>query len=384
MTQLQDIFSVRNGFHLAKVHYPEPDENSTLLNFVSSSEKNNGVTARVGLPKEASESDVGHAGDLTVAANGSVLSVFVQDEDFIASRDILILSPRWNMKKAERFWWCAAIRANKDKYSYGRKAYGSLKFLEVPDSAPQHIIDMGDEIPNVFGEAWNFTKDIVDELPPLSRWGEFGIDERFAESEPVGERVELPPFSEWKPFRVGDLFTVERGKSVRMLDLKEGSIPVVSATNQNNGVAGLFDIEPNRDGGFISVSANGAVGFTAVQTESCFVNGDAVTLVPLQTMGYSTLAFIAAVLYEHRHKYSYGRKANPELIRSATVGLPVAQTGEPDFHLIERYMGGCAGVPGSTAHALELTSIFHYQTQAPTPNHRSGCFVVPSALPDLR
>ncbi|OFQ93729.1 hypothetical protein HMPREF2912_11295 [Corynebacterium sp. HMSC056E09] len=336
MAQLQDIFDIRSGHSLEKI-YLDDALNSEGVNFVSRTAKNNGVSGRVVTPDEIVPANTG---EISVALGGTVLATFVQDEPFVCGRDVAILTAKTEMGLAEKLWWCAVIEANKPKYSFGRQANRTLKFLEVPDSAPQHIIDMGDEIPNVFGEVWNFTKDIVDELPPLSRWGEFGIDERFAESEPVGERVELPPFSEWKPFRVGDLFTVERGKSVRMLDLDEGETPVVSATNQNNGVAGIFDIEPNRDGGFISVSANGAVGFTAVQTESCFVNGDAVTLVPLQTMGYSTLAFIAVVLYEHRHKYSYGRKANPELIRSATVGLPVAQTGEPDFDLIERYIGG--------------------------------------------
>lgn len=381
MAQLQDIFDIRRGHKLDRVACDEAPATEGVA-FVSRSGKNNGVVGRVIVPEGITP---GAVGELTVALGGSVLSTFVQDESFVTAQNVDILAPKRDMGIAEKLWWCAAIHANAEKYGYGRHANRTLPFLEVPDSAPQHIIEMGDEIPNVFGEVWNFTKDIVGELPPLSRWGEFGIDERFAESEPVGERVELPPFSEWKSFRVGDLFTVKRGKSVRMLDLDEGETPVVTAKGQDNGVAMFADIEPNRKGGFISISGDGAgIAHTAVQLEDCYLAGQAMSLEPKDEMSSRALCFIAGMLEQSKFKYSYGRKITADLVRESLISAPQVLNGEPDFDLIERYMGGCAGVPGSTAHALDLTSIFQYQTQAPTPNHRSGCFVVPSALPDLR
>ncbi|EAH6028439.1 SAM-dependent DNA methyltransferase [Campylobacter upsaliensis] len=63
---------------------------------------------------------------------------------------------------------------------------------------------------------------------------------------------------EWKSFRIGELFEVGTGSLLVSQDLKQGSIPRISAKSDNNGILGYFDTESNSEArhceNFISVN----------------------------------------------------------------------------------------------------------------------------------
>lgn len=64
--------------------------------------------------------------------------------------------------------------------------------------------------------------------------------------------------SEWKEFRIGDIFEVFTGSLLDVKTLKNGKIPRISVTNENNGILDYFDSENSNNArhfeNFISVN----------------------------------------------------------------------------------------------------------------------------------
>jgi hypothetical protein len=155
MTKLSDIFSVE---------YPK----TMILNrqtmdakgvrFVSSTGQRNGVAARISQTDRAKKYP---GGAITVAMKGSVLSSFVQSEDFYIAHQIAVLYPKEEMSLAEKLFYCVAIETNRYRFNYGRQADRTLKDLKLPsrDEVPDWVE------PN-FEEVLSGFKERVDALQP--------------------------------------------------------------------------------------------------------------------------------------------------------------------------------------------------------------------------
>ncbi|MEM1403116.1 MAG: restriction endonuclease subunit S [Pseudomonadota bacterium] len=127
MVELQELFHVRYGVNL---ELNKLEQVSKGINFVSRTEKNNGVSAVVA-PIDGIKALP--AGAITVAGGGSVLATFLQPEPFYSGRDLYYLVPREDMNSIVKLYYCACIRANKYRFSYGRQANKTLKNLLVPN-----------------------------------------------------------------------------------------------------------------------------------------------------------------------------------------------------------------------------------------------------------
>lgn len=125
---ISDVFNLRpgNGYELIRME----EDNTSEINFVSRTSKNNGVAARV-----KKHTDTPFSKNLiTVALGGSVLSSFVQDKPFYTAYHVMVLEPLEqykNMSNYVKMFICTQIEANKYKYSYGRQANRTLKDLIV-------------------------------------------------------------------------------------------------------------------------------------------------------------------------------------------------------------------------------------------------------------
>jgi hypothetical protein len=136
LIELRELFDVVYGQslelnRLTKVVAPEG------VNFVSRAMRNNGVTARIRLPRGVVASD---AGCLSVALGGNgVLSTFYQPEPFVCGRDVAVLTPRRAMTVGELLWWSHLIHANAYRHSYGRQANRTLASLLLPAEIPAYV-----------------------------------------------------------------------------------------------------------------------------------------------------------------------------------------------------------------------------------------------------
>lgn len=123
---LSKLFNVTYGVNL-ELNRMTPDPSG--IPFVGRSERNNGVTARVASVGEINPIP---AGTLSVAGGGSVLATFLQPEPYYSGRDLFYLTALESMTDSQKLYYCACIRANRYRYSYGRQANKTLRDLLIP------------------------------------------------------------------------------------------------------------------------------------------------------------------------------------------------------------------------------------------------------------
>lgn len=63
---------------------------------------------------------------------GSVLSTYVQPEDFYIAHQIAILYPKEEMSLSEKLYYCLCIEENKYRFNYGRQADRTLRDIRLP------------------------------------------------------------------------------------------------------------------------------------------------------------------------------------------------------------------------------------------------------------
>ena len=130
--RLDSIFDITYGsqLDLNKCHKCERPEG---YNFVNRSSVNSGVSGRIYAPKGKYPFP---AGALTSAMGGSVLSTFVQQEEFFTGQNVKVLIPKTDLTLAQKLYYCACIEQNRYRFStFGREANACL--LYTSDAADE-------------------------------------------------------------------------------------------------------------------------------------------------------------------------------------------------------------------------------------------------------
>lgn len=143
----------------------------------------------------------------------------------------------------------------------------------------------------------------------------------------------------WADFALGDLFDVRKGQRVTKASRKPGNTRFIGATEKNNGVTDMNDIEPNYQGDCLTVVYNGnSVGNAFYQDEPFFACDDVNVLIPKSPMSRFVQLFIAAVIKHQRRRYTYGYKWTLARMQRTEVRLPMTDAGDPDWDYMEKYM----------------------------------------------
>ena len=230
---LKDIFNIKYGVNL-ELNSCEETSDENAIAFVSRTESNNGVSARVcakdGLNPQKE-------GLITVAGGGSVLSTFVQPEPFYSGRDLYILEVKEDVSQETKLFLTTLISANKYKYNYGRQANKTLPFIEInlpiqnnADGTPFFDVDKKYSDDGYVPD-WKFMEDYIKSLhhKPLT-------------TNNKRENVLHLDVENWKEFIVGDFFDIHPTKPLKDVtssDCVEGGMtPLVVNQSYNNGVAG--------------------------------------------------------------------------------------------------------------------------------------------------
>lgn len=305
MRRLDEIFELRYGQSLelnalTQVEAPEG------VNFVSRAMGNNGVTARVLTSATPAE-----AGEISVALGGNgVLSSFVQPEPFVCGRDVMILTAKDSaMSLTEKLWWCRCIWENRHRFSYGRQANRTLGSLLMPDRCPSWVT--AKKVPS--HDALAGTK---------------------------GTRIELRNRDTWLDFRLDALFTLKKGKRVTKADRISGETRFIGASDRNNGVTDMCDLEPIFNAGTLTVPYDGSIGFAFVQDRPYFALDSVNVLIPQTNLDKWALLFIATMIRFEKGRFNYGYKWNLARMKATTIRLPATSEGEPDWKYMSAYMQG--------------------------------------------
>ena len=235
MKRIEELFYIKYGNSLS---LQDCELSTNGIPFISRGAKNNGVTARV---KLLNNIKLNKSNTISVAVSGSVLEAFLQKEPYYTGYHIFILEPKLRLSDIEMLFYCMCIRANKYKYNYGRQANRTLKNLIVPDTKdiPSYIYNYKLEFPN---------------NNPILKDNNFIINTNF-----------------WNNFIYSDIFRKPtRGKLVAIKDFNIGKIPVVTSTEDNNGINDYLDIPDFllEEENTITIANNGSVGATFYQEKN--------------------------------------------------------------------------------------------------------------------
>ena len=129
--RLVDLFDIEQGRRETR-----RSARKGLIPWISGSRENNGISAYVEGPSDFP------GGCLTVANNGSVGAAFYQPDPFVASSDVTILRPKFQMSIANGIFICALLRHESIHYNYARKwtlDRMNATILRVPISARNEV-----------------------------------------------------------------------------------------------------------------------------------------------------------------------------------------------------------------------------------------------------
>ena len=143
----------------------------------------------------------------------------------------------------------------------------------------------------------------------------------------------------WKPFRYDALFDIKKGRRLTKDHMTEGTTPFIGAIDSNNGYRQYVDVEPNQEGGTITVNYNGnGVAEAFYQAAPFWASDDVNILYAKFKMNPYVAMFICALIRKEKFRFSYGRKWHLERMKQSILRLPVTASGEPDWAFMESYI----------------------------------------------
>ncbi|MFH2023754.1 MAG: restriction endonuclease subunit S [Candidatus Micrarchaeota archaeon] len=304
MVQVKDYFDLKYGVNL---EFSNMEEDAKGISFVARTEKNNGVVGRV---KFIEGINPNPANTISVSCGGSVMASFLQEEPYYSGRDLYYLIPKMKLNKRELLYYCACLKQNAWKYSYGRQANKSLKDLEIPSK---------EDIPS-----WAYSLKI-NEL----------------KENPINSKKLELNLKSWKNFKIVDLFDIRKGERLVQEERINGSVPLITATSENNGVVDYISYDNFKENKKIfQDKLTIDMFFNVFYHDYKYFSDDNVhTLIPkANSMNKYIYLFIATILKKIQYKYDFGRQVRLQRLDFDEVKLPIDQKGNPDWQFMEDYI----------------------------------------------
>jgi hypothetical protein len=152
----------------------------------------------------------------------------------------------------------------------------------------------------------------------------------------------------WGTFRIGDILTIENCKCSKVSALKDGDVPYIGATANNNGVLRFVErkeclITKGNCIVFIC-DGEGSIGLSIYKSED-FIGTTTVKVGRSKHLNKYTAMFITTVADTVRGKYNFGYKRNEKNLKRETISLPITTDGVPDWSFMEEYMKQVPSTP---------------------------------------
>ena len=144
----------------------------------------------------------------------------------------------------------------------------------------------------------------------------------------------------WGEFKISDLFTVSTGSLISKEQLIKGTVPRITATENNNGISGFYKTINTKNyrevSNFISVSFLGSV-FYHPYLASLDMKIHAIQLKDRDLNKYIA-EFLILCLKQTVSIYSYGDQLSSTDLPKKIILLPLSSSGDPDYEFMENYM----------------------------------------------
>lgn len=153
---------------------------------------------------------------------------------------------------------------------------------------------------------------------------------------------------DWKLFNLGKLFNFEKGERLTKLDRIEGDTPLITAGENNNGIAEYISLEEFKDKkNIFENKITIDMFFNVFYHDYKYFSDDNIhTLLPrgFELNKYSSL-FLVTVLSKLKYKYAYGRQVRLMRLPFEKIRLPSDKNGNPDWKFMEDYIKSLSFTP---------------------------------------
>ena len=140
------------------------------------------------------------------------------------------------------------------------------------------------------------------------------------------------------PFLLSHFFNQsERGKSGRNKELKQGDLPLISTSEQNNGISAMVsrkDVKKIYPSGSITISSNGGSCHAHYHGYEYAANGDVYVCLLKKEFAGDFSIFLCAAINSESWRFDYGRKFTKEKFDSIKIRIPVRE-GKIDYKKIK-------------------------------------------------
>lgn len=307
LVKLDSIFSINYGTDL---ELNKLEKTNDGIPFVSRNRNHNGIVAYV---KKINGISPNPAHSISVPlGSSSVLYAHYQEKEYYSGRDLAYLRPLdgINITMMQMFYYCIILRKNRIKYNYGRQVNTTLSSLLVPsiDSLPEYINSLN--LPN--------TKQYKDALCTKDM---------------------ILDYRRFKKFRLyPDYFDMTAGEYYEKSARQKGDVPLISSSDNNNGVAEMTNLEPVFEGNSITI---GKVSCSAYYQPKPFcATSDCTVLTPKPNFNLNVFSgiFIATVINKERPKWNYGRQIRLNDCQNLNIFLPSTDDGQPDLQYMSDFI----------------------------------------------
>lgn len=144
----------------------------------------------------------------------------------------------------------------------------------------------------------------------------------------------------YKEFKVEDVFKIVTGSLIEPKNIIKGTIPRITATDNNNGIALFTDVSTSSKyriyENFISVSFLGSVSY---QKNKVSLDMKIHGLRPHnKDLNENIALFLVPLIKKFSSKYSYGYQLSTSVLKKQRLMLPVNDDLNPDWDFMEYYV----------------------------------------------
>jgi len=143
-------------------------------------------------------------------------------------------------------------------------------------------------------------------------------------------------YESWEYFNLIDFFDMFAGKYYPKDSFNNGKVPLVSASDTNNGIMSWTDLEPKFSKNSITIGKIGAT--TYYQSVDFVASPDVTVLKPKFNMSNYIGLFLITVINQENIKWFYGRQIRLGGSQKLKIKLPVDKNRNPDWQFMKNYI----------------------------------------------
>jgi hypothetical protein len=136
----------------------------------------------------------------------------------------------------------------------------------------------------------------------------------------------------WKYFDLAEFFDMKAGRYYAKDDYADGSTPLVTSSDQNNGIMAMTDLKPL----FSHCITVGKVNMSVFYQKKPFcASSDVTVLIPKNNTPADVMLFFVTLLLKERYRFNYGNQIRLNDTLRLKVKLPT-KNDRPDWTYMEK------------------------------------------------